>query len=140
MEKTFQSFHKTWKKEQIDEEQRMKKNYDSYMIELKKKQESTEQQMKKNYDLYMIEFKKMQENTDEIYKHLLQHMIELSKHDDSHEFITAIQTMLDDVSKNKWKMTLYLDVLKKSIANPEVHNDKTQWPFGKKPLYFNFMD
>ena len=39
MEKTFQSFHKRWKQEQIDEEQRMKKNYDSYMIELKKKQE-----------------------------------------------------------------------------------------------------
>ena len=118
MEKTFQSFHKTWKKEQIDREQQMKKNYDSFMIE----------------------FKKMQENTDEIHKHLLQRMIELSKHDDSHEFITAIQTMLDDVSKNKWKMTLYLDVLKKSIANPQVHDEKTKWPFGKKPLYFKFMD
>ena len=54
-------------------------------------------------------------------------MIEHTKHDDSYEFITAIQTMLDDV-------------LKKSIANPQVHNEKTQWPFGKKPLYFKFMD
>ncbi len=116
--KTFTSFHKTWKKEQ----------------------ENNEQQMKKNYDLYMTKLKQMQENTDEIYKHLLQNMIEHTKHDDSYEFINAIQTMLDDVSKNKWKMTLYLDVLKKSIANPEVHNEKNQWPLGKKPLYFNFMD
>jgi hypothetical protein len=99
------------------------------VIELKKKQENTEQQMKKNYDLYMIKLKQMQENTVEIYKHLLQCMIEHTKHDDSHEFITAIQTMLDDV------MTLYLDVLKKSIANPQVHNEKTQYPIGKKPLF-----
>ncbi len=96
--------------------------------------------MKKNYDLYTIQLKKTQENTDEIHKHLLQTMIEHTKHDDSYEFIKAIQTMLDDVSKHKWKMTLYLDVLKKSIANPEVHNEKTQCPLGKKPLYFNFMD
>ena len=113
---------------------------------LKQQQEEEQQRLKKTYDTYTKELQQMHEKTENMYKNLLQWMIEHVKHDESNTFITTLEEMIKDVNESPWKMDVYADVIRDSMTmlqsrkNPQVVEDKRQWPFGKKPLYFNFMD
>lgn len=118
------TFHKTWKQQQEEQQKGLEETYDTYKKELQQ----------------------MHEKTENMYKILLQWMIEQVKHNESNEFINTIEDIIKDVNEYPWKMDVYTDVLKEakdmllSKKNPRVIEDKRQWPFGKKPLYFDFMD
>lgn len=118
------TFHKTWKEQQEEDRQRLENTYEEYT---KKLQE-------------------MHKKTDDIYKNLFQWMIENTKHNESNEFISTLEEMIKDVNESPWKMDVYADVIKESMTmmhkkkNPQVVEDKHQYPYGKKPLYFDFMD
>lgn len=118
------TFHKTWKEQQQEERERFEKTYDAYTKELQQ----------------------MHEKTDDIYKNVLQQMIQNVKHNESNEFISTLEKMIKDINESPWKMDVYADVIRDSMTimqsrkNPQVVEDKRQWPFGKQPLYFDFKD
>lgn len=111
-------------------------------------QKKDESHMKKTYDRYVRELQAMQEKTDDMYKNLLQWMIEHVKHDDGHALLIAMQNMMEDIRKTPSNMETYAEVLqdtKKMLdagkrAHVKVVEDERQFPFGKKPMYFDFLD
>lgn len=122
--KECQNFHKTWTTQQEEEERRFQKTYQTYQDELKK----------------------MKERTDELYKNFLQWTIEHVDHDESNTFLTVVKEMIDDVNKNPYNMQIYSEILSDTMEMIQkrkpvcVCEDKKQYPYGKKPLYFDFMD
>lgn len=109
-------------------------------------QKDASARMQKIYSDYNKKLQKMREQTDSMYKNLLQWLIESVNHDESHSFVNALKEMMDLVKERPATMDEYADVLRDTTLllrqgeKPRVEKDTRQWPFGKKPLYFDFMD